>query len=377
MPTRLFGRLNLRLRLTALYGVPFLLTGAGLLALADLAVSRAGQTRPATQPANPAALAQAQSALDAQRTSDLHQLLVGSAIAFAVMVVLSLVLGWAVAGGLLRSLRAMTATARRISQDSLHERLAVPGPRDELKELGDTIDELLERLEGAFAAQRRFVADASHELRTPLATMRASLDVAVAKPGPVPPQTIALAGRLRRELDQVDELLEGLLLLARAQHGVLPGHATLALDDLVSAALADRAPDVAAKGLVVRRDGSDGARVEGSPVLLRRMVDNVIDNAVRHNEPGGWIRVATGADGAAAWLVVETGGAALDQGQVDRLARPFGRLGADRTGSERGSGLGLSIVAAVAEAHGGALELRARSGGGLRVGIALPPAAAP
>jgi hypothetical protein len=134
---------------------------------------------------------------------------------------------------------------------------------------------------------------------------------------------------------------------------------------------------VAAKGLVVRRDGSDGARVEGSPVLLRRMVDNVIDNAVRHNEPGGWIRVATGADGVAAWLVVESGGAVLDQGQVDRLARPFRRLGADRTGSERGSGLGLSIVAAVAEAHGGALELRARSGGGLRVGIVLPLAAGP
>ena len=146
------------------------------------------------------------------------------------MTVVSAVLGWIVAGRVLRPLRQITAATRRISADNLHERLAMPGPGDELKDLADTIDGLLERLEGAFAAQRRFVANASHELRTPLATMRASLDVAVAKPEPVPAQTVALAGRLRTELDRVDRLLEGFLVLARAQHGDLPGRDALAGD---------------------------------------------------------------------------------------------------------------------------------------------------
>jgi signal transduction histidine kinase len=375
-------RRTLRLRITALYGVPFLLSGAALLALTNL-LARSGSAtmvEPVPAGASPdaaAALAQIPSRLASQQAADLHQFLVGSAIAMGLMVVVSAALGWVVAGRLLRPLRTMTAAARRISHDSLHERLAVSGPDDELKDLGDTIDDLLGRLEGAFAAQRRFVANASHELRTPLTTMRASLDVAVAKPGLVPAQTIALAGRLRRELDQVDELLEGLLALARAQHGALPGRATLSLDGLVSAALAERAGAIGAMGLTVDHAGGDGVQVDGSSVLLRRMVDNVVDNAVRHNEPGGWIRVVTLVDGPMTLLVVENGGAVLVQDQVDQLAQPFRRLGADRIGSERGAGLGLSIVAAIAEAHGGGLDLQARPGGGLRVGIVLPPAAAP
>jgi signal transduction histidine kinase len=387
MPMRLPGRpadhpvprrRTLRLRITALYGVPFLLSAVALLALTNILARSGGATAvaPVGTGVDPsAALAQAESHIASQQAADVHQFLVGSVIALGTMVVVSAVMGWVVAGRLLRPLRAMTATARRISHDSLHERLAVPGPDDELKDLGDTIDDLLERLEDAFAAQRRFVANASHELRTPLTTMRASLDVAVAKPGSVPAQTIALAARLRQELDQVDELLEGLLLLARAQHGVLPGTAALSLDDLASRALASRAGAIVAKRLTVNHAGADGARVEGSSVLLRRMVDNVVDNAVRHNEPGGWIRVATGVTGGLARLVVETGGAVLDQGQVAHLAQPFRRLGADRTGSDRGAGLGLSIVAAIAEAHGGAIDLHARAEGGLRVGIVLPLAA--
>ena len=200
------------------------------------------------------------------------------------MAVVSVVLGWVIAGRVLRPLRAMTAATRRISADSLHERLAMPGPADELTDLADTIDGLLERLEGAFAAQRRFIANASHELRTPLATMRASLDVAVAKPGPVPAQTVALAGRVRTELDQVDRLLEGCLVLARAQHGDLPGHATLQLGDVVSAALGGRAEAIAARNLTVAHAGG-GAWVQGSATLLGRMVDNVLDNAIGH-KPG-------------------------------------------------------------------------------------------
>jgi len=386
----LLARRSVRLRLTALYGVLFLLSGAVLLAITGGVVVAQSAVTAAAPPAGQrdpqSALARAQARIQ-QLQAELaahgvsHQLLVGSAIALVIMTVAAAVLGWIIAGRVLRPLRAITATTRRISADSLHERLAMPGPRDELTDLGDTIDGLLARLEGAFAAQRRFAANASHELRTPLTTMRASVDVAVAKPGPVPEQTIALAGRLRAELDRVDELLDGLLALARAQHGVLPGRAVLSLGALASAALTARAGAITARKLTVQNtDSPGGAWVAGSQPLLRRMVDNVIDNAVGHNVDGGWISVATGADGAVAVLAVETGGEVLDPRQVDQLAQPFQRLGADRTESKEGAGLGLSIVAAIADAHGGTLDLRTRPEGGLRVAVRLPlatPAATP
>jgi hypothetical protein len=395
LPMPLLRRRTVRLRLTVLYGVTFLLTGAGLLVIAGLVTvgssSRVSTTAPAPNQTPPTqaqqALAQAQAQVRRLQNqlaeaghsgqSLWHALLIGSLVALCIMAAVSVVLGWFVANRVLRPLRKMTAATRRISADNLHERLAVPGPVDEVKDLADTIDGLLERLEGAFAAQRRFVANASHELRTPLATMRASLDVAEAKPEPAPPQTTALAGRLRTELDQVDRLLEGLLVLARAQHGDLPGHTTLSLDAVVSAALAARTAATTAQGLTVRStSGPDGTWVQGSQALICRMVDNVMDNAVTHNARGGWIKVRTEVTGPTAWLVVETGGDVLDQQQVQQLAQPFRRLGADRTGSGHGPGLGLSIVAAIAEAHGGTLDLYARPEGGLRVSIGLPLAQA-
>jgi signal transduction histidine kinase len=399
-PTSLIGRAALprrtvRLRLTIIYGIAFLISGAALLVIVNIVTSgwtgsasdlNVSQTPPGVTPPPSQSQAniqrlQAQAAYKALREAHSavsNELLIGSAIALGVMVLVSFVLGWVVAGRALRPVREMTAAARRISADSLHERLAVPGPDDELKDLGDTIDGLLERLESAFAAQRRFVANASHELRTPLATMRATLDVAVGKPGPIPAQTTALAGRLRTELDRVDRLLEGFLMLARAQHGALPGQSRLGLAAAAHAALAARTGDIAAKDLtVVDEIGDDDALAEGSQALLSRMVDNVVDNAIGHNQRGGWIRVATGSDDATTRLVVENGGAVLDGAQVAQLAQPFRRLGADRTGSDKGAGLGLSIVAAIASAHGGTLSLRARPGGGLRVSISLPRAQAP
>jgi signal transduction histidine kinase len=378
-------RRTVRMRLTALYGALFVVSGALLLAITSgVAVSSSQVSVRSANQAVASPLAQDQARIqrlqnelanaEAQLHSGLsHGLLLGSVIALGIMTVVSLVLGWIVAGRVLRPLRRMTAATRRISADSLHERLAMAGPGDELKDLADTIDGLLERLEGAFAAQRRFVANASHELRTPLATMRASVDVAVAKPEPVPAQTIALADRLRGELDRVDGLLDGFLVLARAQHGDLPGQATLSLEYLTAAALAVRSGPIAARHLTVHHViGQDGTWVTGSQALLCRMVDNVLDNAIGHNRDGGWISVTTEADGHLACLEVESGGDVLDQDQVSQLAQPFRRLGADRTGSDRGSGLGLSIVEAIATAHGGTLDLRARPEGGLRVAIALP-----
>jgi signal transduction histidine kinase len=348
-----------RMRLTALYCVLFVLSAVALLVI--VAITNAGQG--SGGPPAPAVPVH----------SEISRYVRSSVIALGEMTVVSVAVGWVVAGRVLRPLRAMTATTRRISADNLHERLAIHGPGDELKDLADTIDALLERLDGAFAAQRRFVANASHELRTPLATMRVSVDVAAGKPGPVPPETITLAGQVRAELDKVDELLDGLLVLARAQHGVLPGRAVLRLDYVVSAALAAGEGAIAARNLTVQHvRGSDDIWVEGSQTLLRRMADNVIGNAVSHNRDGGWIRITTQADGDVARLTIENGGDILDPAQVAGLAQPFRRLGADRTGSDNGTGLGLSIVAAITEAHGGSLDLHANPGGGLRVTITLP-----
>jgi len=393
---RLPGR-TVRVRLTAMYGILFFVSGAVLLAIASgVTVVRSSSSEVASVPnqAVPGStLAQAQARirvlqdqlqnLQSQAASQpapdrlTRQLLFASLFALAIMTVISVALGWLVAGRALRPVRQMTATAQRISEDSLHERLALRGPKDELKELGDTIDGLLERLEVAFNAQRRFVANASHELRTPLTTMRAALDVALAKPEPAPPQTVALAGRLRTELDRTDKLLEAFLVLARAQHRSMPGQAVLPLDYIVGSALDDQAAAIRAMDLTVQDTSSQGgAWVAGSQALLSRMVENVIDNAVCHNTPGGWIAIATGARGGRARLVLENGGRVLDQQQVTGLSQPFRRLEADRIGTDKGSGLGLSIVVAIAEAHGGTLDLRARPGGGLRVCIELPVAAA-
>src|SRR3984885_8068338 len=318
---RLPGR-TVRVRLTVLYGILFVVSGAVLLAIASgVAVVRSSASQVAAVPnrARPgsagSALAEAQAHIQVlqaqlqnlqpqaagQASQDglSRQLLIASLIALAIMTVISVALGWLVAGRALRPVREMTPAAQRVSEDSLHERLALRGPKDELKQLGDTIDGLLERLEGAFTAQRRFVANASHELRTPLTTMRAAIDVALAKPEPAPPQTVALAGRLRTELDRIERLLEAFLVLARAQHRSLPGQAVLPLDYIVSSALAGQAAAIAAMGLTVADTrGAGGAWVAGSQALLSRLVENLVGNAVSHNVPGGWITITTGTYGS-------------------------------------------------------------------------------
>jgi signal transduction histidine kinase len=287
------------------------------------------------------------------------------------MAVVSVGLGWLVAGRVLRPLRTMVVTTRRISERNLDQRLGLQGPGDELKDLGDTIDGLLSRLESAFEAQRRFVANASHELRTPLSMMRTSLDVATGKPGPLPPQLTALEGKLREGLDRADRLLGDFLVLARAQQGALSDQANLALSGIVATAVDRRGDAIREGGIALQRE-LEAVELTGSASLLGHMVDNLVDNAIRHNEPSGWIVVETRSDHGLARLVVENGGPLLDQRVVEGLTEPFRRLGAARTASEGGVGLGLSIVAAIVAAHGGRLELHARRQGGMRIVVELP-----
>ncbi len=388
--------LTIRARLTLLYGSLFLLCGATLLAIAYVLVDHASpvdtythrgpdgsivtcgigtlSTRGGLTGSSPPSPCRA--AALAQHAHEMHQLLTYSGIALAIMAVVATGLGWLIAGRVLRPLRTITVTAQRITARNLHERLALAGPDDELKALGNTIDDLLQRLEQSFTAQRRFVANASHELRTPLTMIRTALDVAAGKPGPQPPQVAALESKIRRGLDQADRLLEGFLTLARLEHGADAGDDVVSLAETASAALADRERAIAGLRLGVEQDLAD-AWVLGSEILLARLTENLVDNAVRHNEPGGWIRVATDAGGGHASLLVESTGRPLADREVGELAQPFRRLRADRTGSDDGLGLGLSIVAAIATAHDGGLELRARPGGGLRATVTLPLAASP
>jgi signal transduction histidine kinase len=393
-------RHTVRLRLTALYGGLFLLCGAGLLVVTNvlvrydkiaalpagllgaplakkgtgIAVEQISLSKlpPSPRQGGVAHIAQATPA--ATYAATLHLLLVQSGIALAIMAVASILLGWFVAGRVLRPLHTITATVQRITATNLHQRLALDGPDDELKALGETFDDLLARLETSFDAQRRFIANASHELRTPLTMMRTALDVATGKPTPPPAEVRALAAKIRRGLDKADRLLENFLTLARADQTPLVQDATVHLDRAVTGALAAHGQTISDMRLSVERD-LQATPVQGNEVLLVHMVTNIIDNAVRHNEPKGWVRAVTEIDGASARLIVETGGRVLDERQVSGLARPFRRIGADRTGSDNGVGLGLSIVAAVATAHQGTLELQARKGGGLRVAVTLPTAA--
>jgi signal transduction histidine kinase len=378
-PLRLPAR-TARLRLTALHGGLFLLCGVILLGTLYLlftwTTGKLPQVNPPPAPASTLQAAkEARMAMIAAQivASDRDQLLINSIIALGIVAVVAVALGWLAARRVLRPLSTITATARQISASSLRERLNLPGPRDELKDLGDTLDDLFARLETSFEAQRRFVGNASHELRTPLTMMRTALDVAACNPHPAGRDVAILAAKVRRGLDQADRLVESFLMLARAQNGSFAGATTVSLGQLASAALAERSQAIAAMELTVSQAGQDVA-VTGSEILLTRMAENVIDNAVRHNQPGGWIQVTTQADGAQARLMVETGGRILDAGEIRQLAQPFRRLAPDRTGSDNGTGLGLSIVAAIAATHHGTLDLHARPQGGLRVMIELPAA---
>jgi hypothetical protein len=285
---------------------------------------------------------------------------------------LSVALGWAMAGRVLAPLSRMTATARAISEERLDRRIALDGPRDELRELADTLDAMLDRLGEAFEAQRRFVANASHELRSPLTVIRTEADVALADPDAGPAELRAMGEAVLAATEQTDALLESLLVLARSQRG-LERTECVDLADAAGAAARAIEPEAAERGIALRLDATGAPPVTGDRHLLERLIGNLLENGVRHNHPGGFVTLTGSAEGIRSLLRVESSGPVVAPDVVSRLTEPFER-GA-RHGDRRGAGLGLSIVRSVAEAHGGGVHIAARPGGGLVVVVALPAAA--
>jgi two-component system sensor histidine kinase VanS len=384
---------TVRLRLTLLYSGLFLVSGVALLAITYLLVRRAtvpdlivptggrhGSTGPGALShvlANPdvaryvrhVAEQQYARALDA-RANDLHQLLVRSGIALAIMTVVSIALGWLVAGRVLRPLRAMTVTTRRISERNLNKRLAVSGPRDELKDLADTIDGLLARLETHVAEQQRFAANASHELRTPLALTQTLLDVARNDPSR---ENGELVDRLHEVNSRAIDLTEALLLLSRAdQRSFVPEHVDLSL--IAEEATETLLPFAEQRGITIENSG-DTTPTIGSPALLLQMATNLVHNAIVHNVPEqGTVWVTTSVHPESVVLTVENTGERLTPQLVATLTEPFQR-GSERIRTDHGGvGLGLAIVKSIAQAHDGTLTLAPRAAGGLCVTVQLPAA---
>ena len=298
---------------------------------------------------------------------DKRQILIVCAIVLAVIAVAAAAIGWMIAGRVLRPLRTITAAARRIAASSLHERLALQGPDDELKELGDTLDHLFARLEASFDAERRFAANASHELRTPLTRERALLQVTLADPASTASTWQAVGRELLASNTEQERLIEALLTLASGEAGSSQRE-PLDLAAITMEALAVPRPAASRLGLDVSIDNQP-ATLDGDPLLIQQLVSNLIDNAVRHNISGGYVRVATGTSGGHAVLSVTNSGHAIPPAEVDRLFQPFQRLGPRPARRDGGHGLGLSIVRAIAADHGATVTARALPEGGLAVDV--------
>jgi signal transduction histidine kinase len=310
------------------------------------------------------------------RNDALNKLLIESGIALGMMTVASVGLGWLMAGRVLSPLRVITATARRISARNLHQRIAMNGPDDELKELGDTFDQLLARLEASFRAQRQFVANASHELRTPLARQRTLLEVALRDRHATNGSLRTACERALAAGEQHERLIAAMLTLAQSERG-LDRFEPVNLSEIAEDALLTRVGDAAARDLAISTSLSPAPTL-GDHDLAERLVGNLIDNAIRYNTDRGRLEIATGMRDGGPFLVVSNTGVPVPPDQLGRLFQPFQRLATTReaTGKD-GLGLGLAIVTAIAAAHNAELRACPNAAGGLTVEILFPPRTAP
>jgi signal transduction histidine kinase len=308
----------------------------------------------------------------ALRDSAREQVLVTGGAAFVAVVLAAGVLAWTVSGRVLRPLHDVTNSARRLSAESLHERIAVRGPRDEVAELADTFNAMLDRLQAAFDGQRRFVANASHELRTPLSVIRTELDVTLGDPNADATELRRMAAVVRDAATRAERLVGALLLLARTEGVELAVREPVDLTGVVSRALSVVSSEAQRRGL--RIDCCDKpAFAVGDPALLERVAGNLLENAVHHNVDGGWIVVVTNSGPQWTVMRVSSSGQEVSSDQVEALFEPFQRAGVQRT-ARSGAGLGLSIVRAAVSAHGGRVTAEPVSGGGLAVTVELPVA---
>jgi signal transduction histidine kinase len=389
-------RLTVRARLTLLYTGLFTLCGAIVVAVSYTLVAQLGASGQGQQPSSSGGVAASFAArcrserllahpdtailakcdsyfqlqgAQAQRDLTLSHLLEYSLITLAVAIALAAILGWIAAGRALRPVHRITAAARAASEHNLSARVAQRGPRDELRELAETFDEMLGRLQAAFEGQQRFIANASHELRTPLAVMRATVDVVLGNPDSTPGDLRGMAADIRAAVDHAEHLLSALLILARNERGLTVHEefdlATVAEDVLDTAGLGDRRVHATLEPAVI----------SGDPVLAERLIANLVDNAVRYNAAAGDIWISTGTMAGSSQLTVANTGPVISPADADRIFQPFQRL-SDRT-SHDGFGLGLAIVASIAAIHGGTVSARPRNDGGLSVTVTMPSAGAP
>ncbi|KJY43823.1 histidine kinase [Streptomyces sp. NRRL B-1568] len=383
-------RPTIRIRLTLLYGGMFLMAGVLLLTIIYLLAAdalRQGNVLPfqivnAQVQVTPGSCEKLggttnsgdfmrglEQCMQHQRAVALESLLRRSLLALLGLAVIAFAFGYAMAGRVLSPLGKITRTARRVAGTDLSRRIELGGPDDELKELSDTFDEMLDRLERAFTAQQRFVANASHELRTPLAINRTLLEVHLSDPG-ASPELQQLGKTLLATNERSEQLVEGLLLLARSDNEIVD-RKPVDLAEVASQAIDQARTEAQAKGVELRGTRQP-AVVQGNGVLLERIALNLVQNAVRYNAPDGWVEVTTETQPGQAVLVVENTGPVVPAYELDNIFEPFRRLRTERTGSDKGVGLGLSIVRSVARAHGGRITAVPREGGGLVMRVVLP-----
>lgn len=381
-------RPTIRIRLTLLYGGMFLIAGILLLSIIYLLAAQAldvgsdlpfkivegkvtSETCNLPESASPSEFNSAMNeCVNLQRRHALDDLLSRSLLALLGLAVIAFAFGYAMAGRVLAPLGRITRTARAVAGSDLSRRIELDGPDDELKELADTFDDMLERLQRAFTAQQRFVGNASHELRTPLAINRTLLEVHLSDPG-APVELQQLGKTLLATNERSEQLVEGLLLLARSDNQIIERKA-VDLAEVASQAIDQVRAEADANGVEIRGERAPVV-VQGNGVLLERIALNLVQNAVRYNVPkDGWVEVTTQAQHGQAIFVVSNTGPVVPAYEIDNLFEPFRRLRTDRTGSDKGVGLGLSIARSVARAHGGHISAEPREGGGLVMRVSLP-----